>query len=137
MGFKREPRLYRLKFEDPELDGFECLMRSLSIREFRHLAGLAAVMQKQGEETEQAITDLFGMVAGKLQDWNLEDDDGPVPADLDGIEAQDVDFVLEIVMAWMEAIAGVPSPLPGTSPSGGTSPAAQLRLAEASSSLAS
>ncbi|SRR5258706_5587074 len=138
MGFKREAKLYRLKFEDPELNGFQCLMRSLSIREFRDLATLGDTLQSRGDGTEKAFTALFGLVASKLQEWNLEDEDGqPVPSTLEGIEGQELDFVMQVVTAWMTAIAGVAPPLPESLNSGETSPAVQLHLAEASSSLAS
>jgi hypothetical protein len=67
-----------------------------------------------------------GMVspfARKLVAWNLlDDDDEPVPASLDGLLSQDLDFVIRLITAYGTAMTQAPPPLPASSPSGATSP---------------
>ena len=114
MGYQRKRRVYRLDFEgDPVLDGLEVRARSLNLGEFlatSRLAGMAA--GGVTPEDVDVFEGLFATFAGALVSWNLEDDEGrPVPATLDGVKAQDVDFVMPIVNAWFKAIAGVASPL--------------------------
>lgn len=128
MGFKREPKLYRLKFEDPSMAGLEVDAKSLSTGAFLEVAGLADAVK--GDSLDAAAArKLFEVFAGALVSWNLEDEhDQPVPATYEGVVSQDMDFVLEIIMAWIGAMSSVDTPLPGALNSGGTSPEASLPM---------
>lgn len=131
MGFKREPKLYRLKFEDPSMAGLEVDAKSLStgaLLEVTELAGAVKNM-KADEVDPAALRKLFEVFAAALVKWNLEDeDDRPVPATYEGVVSQELNFVLAVIMAWIGAIASVDIPLPAGSSSGGTSPEASLPM---------
>lgn len=136
MGYRREPKLYRLRFEDPSMEGFECLCRSVSIERFMALTGLAGGTDL-ARQAEGAM-EMFGIFAEALVSWNLEDEDGEkVPATLEGVRAQDLDFMLPIIVAWQEAIAAVAPPLPSSSNGGATSLERSIPMAPLSPSLQS
>lgn len=69
-----------------------------------------------------------------LIEWNLEDNDGPIPATAEGITHLPLSLILRIITVWRQAVTELPVPLAQPSDDG-------LRLAEASivmgSSLAS
>jgi len=103
MGFRHEPKTFRLVFDDPALEGLEVKARSLSI----------------GELHDPDIR-VFESFAKALVSWNLEDENGnPLPATLETIEAYpDVDFMTGLTSAWMDAVTGVDKRLGKGSPSG-------------------
>lgn len=99
--------------------------------------------------TADAIKDVSGMFrtfAGKIESWNLEDENGN-PVSLEPIEVpvpdsrdlsatrretpaeakyrvlmeQDMDMVMSLVLAWLDGMVGTPGPLGGTSNAGGQS----------------
>jgi hypothetical protein len=137
MGFRREPKHFKLIFEDEDMQGFECICRSLSLGEYIETIRLGTAVT-DGTVTSGAVEKQFMVFAGALVSWNLEDGHGhPVPATLKEIKKQDIDFITQIIKAWMQAIAGVDENLSNASGSGETSPEASLRLASLSRSQAS
>ena len=131
MGFKREAKLYRLKFEDPAMAGLEVDAKSLSTGALLEVTELGGMIKRSkiDEIDPAALRKLFAVFADALVSWNLDDEhDHPVPATYEGIVSQELDFVLEVIMAWIGAIASVDTPLNATSPSGGTSPEAALPM---------
>jgi hypothetical protein len=122
MGFQPEPTHYRLKFAKPELRGLEVTAESLSTDEFLRVSELASTATKtQGAEAAESARHLLDAFAANLVSWNIEDRHGNLVApSREEIGRLKFDFVLGIVMAWMEAIASVDSPLPEGSPSGAT-----------------
>jgi hypothetical protein len=138
VGYKRNPRIYRLIFEDGEYSGLIVRVRSMPLGQFLEIAALADASNHSDGEVEK----LFKAFAGALVDWNLETDgpEGetwPVPADLDGLYDQDLEFGLFLIGEWVRAIGGVPDPLAGSSTSGGTSPVASLPMEVSSPNLGS
>lgn len=123
MGYKRKRKVYKLTFQDPSMDGLEVIAGSLTTDEFLALSEAAAsVSETDNVENRKAAAEMFDLLGKHLVSWTLEEeDDTPVPATRAGIGAQDLDFILDIVLAWMNAIASVPPPLPEGSPSGATS----------------
>lgn len=76
-GFKKQAKLYHLTFEDPDLEGFECITKSISTGDFLEITGLAQAVQANPGESDI----LLRKFATALVSWNLEDeDDTPVPA---------------------------------------------------------
>jgi hypothetical protein len=127
MGFVRKRTVYKLVWDPPhELAGLEVRVTGASVGEMLDMAALADA----DDEVKAARSDeAFTRFAEALVSWNLEtevlDEGGvttvPVPATLDGVRAQDLDFVLELIQAWMRAIVDVPPPLPDASTPGGSS----------------
>lgn len=139
MGFVRERKVFKLVFDDPDMAGLEVRARSLpldGLMEIAKMADLAGVEIKTVPTAEQMgiLDGLFQRFASVLIDWNLEEDPGdggppvPVPATLEGLHSQDMDFVLTVVMAWIEAVAGVAAPKGPRSPSGVTFPEGSLPM---------
>jgi hypothetical protein len=144
MGYKRE-KVYRLVFEDPDLKGLEVKARSVAVGKLLQISELKE-LRNSGELDGDGIAktrDLLKIFADALVSWNLEVDitvngeviTQPVPATLDGLLEQDLDFVLQIIEAWMEAVTSVSKSLGKASPSGVTFPEGSLPMAPLSSDL--
>jgi len=134
MGFKPPKKIYKLQFETEELDGLEVRARSMSIGQYGKLLKLFITFDS--DSTDGAVVDkLFGEFSKCLVSWNVEDEDGsPVPTTLEGLKTQDMNFIMQIFMAWMKAISGVPAPLLGGSKNGATSQEQSLGLGAISQS---
>ena len=83
--------------------------KSLPLRDFLAINKLAMQTEndpvKQSEQSEL----LLKKFSEALISWNLEDEHGkPIPATYAGLLSQEVQFAMEIIRAWMEAIATVP-----------------------------
>jgi hypothetical protein len=79
--------------------------------------------------TSGKFRELLEIVASALVSWNIEEEDGTaVPADFDGLSTLETQFVMEIIAAWSQAVAGVTGPLEKGSTSGGTFPEASLPM---------
>ena len=107
MGYVHNRRQYRLIF-DGDLTGLEVTVRSASALVYKRIAELASrtYSSPASEDDIEAATGLYNAFAGVLVEWNLEEPEGvPVPATLDGVEAQDFDLVLALVIAWLDAVA--------------------------------
>jgi hypothetical protein len=112
-GYKPKFKTYKLFFADPEMDGLEVTARSIPV---------GPLLELSVTDPEQDPYKSVRHFADALVDWNIEDDDGnPVPANLEGLATLEIDFVLEVVRAWTQALTAVRPPLPEGSPSGGTS----------------
>jgi len=140
VGYVRKRRVYRLRFEDEELDGLVVKVRSASVGrllEFmRFLAGLSG--DDLTADDVEKFAGLFESFADVLQEWNVEDEDGrPVPATLEGVRSQDGDFVMAIMRVWFQAVTQPPAPLPATSSAGGPSAVPPLPMEPLSPSRAS
>jgi hypothetical protein len=136
--FKREPTLYLLTFEDPELEGFEVVMRGVSLERFLGISKLAAELETEAGRTPENIEKQFTVLADLLVSWNLDDDgDQPVPATYAGLKTQDFADVMKIMSGYMTAISSVPKASNETSPSGGISQEQSLGLARLSRAQAS
>lgn len=139
MGFKRKKTIYKLVFEDPDLDGFE-------VRAYAPPLGFIEVATKMvtlgGRHTDdlspeevEVFNGFFAEFAKYLVSWNLEDDDDrPIPATLEGLCTQDVGFVFQIIDAWMSAVGDVAGPLGQSSNVGQQSLVASLPMAPLSPS---
>jgi hypothetical protein len=116
MGYRRKVVHYKLKFENPEYEGLEVIAKSLPLGDFLEFQKTASVPVNAMAATPEAVAkrndasvSMFKMFAENLISWNLETEDGkPVPATYKGIISQDFSFILDIIKAWMDAIASVP-----------------------------
>ncbi|MEV3857723.1 hypothetical protein AB0J38_25785 [Streptomyces sp. NPDC050095] len=131
MGYRPKRRIYDLQFEDPEMDGLEVKVRHVN-------TGDALALDAAVEAgTEEGLRKCLTLLAESLVSWNVEGDDGPVPATLDGVMAQELDFNIAIVNAWRTALVGVPAPLDSASPDGVPSLEASIPMDVPSESQAS
>ncbi len=124
MGFTPKRKQYLLKFKDSDMEGLEVLMTSVS------MGDLLALQSADATKTSPAdMARLLGILERAMISWNVEIDGVPVPATAQGFESMDMAFVMDIIMAWTEAISGVSPPLPGNSLSGETSQEVSLPMA--------
>ncbi len=130
MSFKVNTKSFRLKFEDGELEGLEVRAKSCSTGDFFEIAKIADSFDPKDRDFEE-VRKLFGMFANCLISWNIEGDDGPIRPDVDGLLSLDLDLVLSILTAWMDAVAGVTGPKEKNS-NGGNDPKAVLNLPQES-----
>jgi hypothetical protein len=136
--FKRERKLYQIAFEDPELKGFEVLMKGVSLGEFVDVTELSSKLEDQDGRTRENIEGQFTMLAAHLVSWNYADEDGnEVPATYDGLKQLDFADVMKIMYGWMQALTTVPKASNDDSSSTGISEELSLGLGSASRSPAS
>lgn len=106
----------------PDLEGLEVKMRKLNIGQYLKVAASAT-------DGTADVEPLLTAFADNIVEWNLEDDDDqPVPTDLDGVKSLDLDFVMPVITSWMKAIAGVAAPLESGSNSGETALEASMSM---------
>ncbi len=134
MGFKKESTVFKLEFEDPAYSGLEVLAKSVPTGDFLDLMDAAARMDLTNKNFSpddlKAVKILIEGFAKALVSWNLEDeDDEPVPANVQGVRDQELPFLLPIVTSWMDAVAGVSPDLGKESSSGETSPEVAIPMA--------
>jgi hypothetical protein len=136
MGYEAPRKVYKLVFEDHG----DLIVRTHSLPLGRLLSMselIGADPRNLSSDNLQKMTGLFSTFADALLDWNLEADGQPVPATLDGLNTLDTDFVLEVITAWMNAVAGVARPLARPSDDGAPSVAESIPMATLSPNLAS
>lgn len=138
--FVPKPKVYRLKFEDHELDGLIIEVKSSSVGSLLDTADLASLATAFSGTSLSSLNDsdlekvgklrqLFDNFADSLVSWNLgSDPESPVPANRDGVYSQDIDLMLAIITAWIEAVGGVSAPLENESKGGQQSPVAYLPM---------
>jgi hypothetical protein len=132
-GFRRKRRTIKIVFQG-DLDGLVITAHSVSMDTFLEFEELSNRYfdGKTGKDEEasmaiQSLRRMLDMFADVLVSWNLEDEDGePVPATREELGREDPGFVFDVIVKWMEAVAGVSAPLSETSSSGETS--AELSL---------
>lgn len=114
MGYVRQKKIFVLRFEDPELEGLEVRATSTSLGSLLELVSLAEI--GKGKRFDMAdvkrLDELFDLFVNCLQSWNLEEEDGsPIPTTLAGLKSQDMTFVMDLIMAWMDGVVSIPTPL--------------------------
>jgi len=118
MGYRKVPTIYVLHFEDPEYDGLEIRMKGLRLGRVRKLLQVS-----NGELGDSELDEMFELIEEGLVSWNLEDEDGtPVPTTREGLDDQEMSFVMDIVATWLDGMTGTSVDLGKGSGSGGTSP---------------
>lgn len=140
MGFKKAKKRYRLTFEDPELAGLEVIMGSMSIGQmldFQKVVNALQPGEKKDEAVQQKMVELtLERFAKSIISWNLEDEEGmPIPATLAGVQTQELDFIMPIITAWQEAIAGVDPKSQPSANGSGNFPEVSLPMETLSASL--
>ena len=134
-----------IEFEDGhDYAGLQVTLRSASTGLMLEMAGLADELgggEADGDlapEKAGAIRSLFGLLAGCVVGWNVDDDDDkPVTPDLDGLRSQDPVMIMAVFTAWFQRVTLVAPPLPQGSESGPAAREESLGLESLSASLAS
>jgi hypothetical protein len=117
MGYKR--KVYHLTAEGS--DDLHIYVHGVSIKRALRLMQLAATVgdAKPEAESEKDIRELFGAFVDRVVSWTLEeDDDTPVPVELEPFLDWDFDDAMTWVMQWMQKATSVAAPLASTSPTG-------------------
>jgi len=116
MGYRLPERTARINFEGTDYDGAEVVVSlNVKIGLYRQI-----VAQRESGDFETAIEVLSGLI----REWNLEDDDGPIPVSPEGFDRTEVGFVKALLAGWEAAMQGVTSvaaPLGENSTHGSTS----------------
>lgn len=134
MGFRPEPKQYKLTFSDiPELDGLEVVMGSVSVGEFNELMRLA-LPKAVSEETLEANDKTLELFASKIVSWNLDGANGkPLKPTVENIRAQERSLIGSIITGWQVALVTVPKRSETPSGDGEISPEDLEALAASSS----
>lgn len=145
MGYQKKTKVYVLKFQDEELEGLVVKAKSVSIGSLLGLIDASKLGRGSlNPEDLSKLDGLFDTFASALLEWNLENEDGePVtfdPIKVDGVretpreakarvlKEQDLDFALDLIMAWLDAIVGVTGPLGQQSSGGNQSPEEPINM---------
>jgi hypothetical protein len=157
-GFYVRHKTYKLTWaEGEELEGLEVRAKAIPFRTYLVVASLldgdppdvyedTEDCDRDGTPTVYEFKDnpgsqfrfLVKAFSRALMDWNLTDDDGtPVPANEAGIWAQDREFVILTIRAWVDGLASVARPLERPSPAGVPLAGESIPMEPLSESLAS
>jgi hypothetical protein len=132
MGFREPDSTITIRFEPGhKYHGLEATLRSLSIDEYATGLGWYGDNSWSDGETLNHFYEA-------LVSWNLTDSaDQPIP--VSEARSRDSRLIRELNQAWIKALVGVhdADPLPGSSTSGGSSPAPAIPMAPLSQSQAS
>ncbi len=113
MGFKAPRQTLTLKFADPAYEGFEVVMRRMTIDdtfsfneyELREWERKVRAGEIPKEEIDARMLEMWTRLADAVQSWNLEDDaDQAIPVSVSAIRAQEPDFFWTLVRAWIMAM---------------------------------
>lgn len=125
-GYNPGATVYKLVFVDRE--GLIVKMLSLPTGEFLMVAKMADLAESLDEaEALVELRGLLGVFAKYLVCWNVElpvdpaDPESPVealPTTVEGVLRLELDLVLEMILAWVDAVAGTSGPLGRPSTSG-------------------
>lgn len=144
MGFTPRSTIYTLLFEGTDYEGLEVRMRATKLGALFDAGDLLAIGKRVGVDVAPTaaemgrITAEFEELAAHLVSWNVEDEDGtPVPADLEGLKAQELPLVVRIIKAWQQAMGDVAPPLSNSSSSGRPPDALFMPMEPLAGSLAS
>lgn len=139
MGFERKKTTYLLDFDGiPDMEGLEVRIQATSMGNILMLSELDSISPTRMTAGDlQNLRATFEVVAGCIVEWNLSEDDEPVPSDVDGLMAQDSEFVMTIIKAWVRAMTSVATPLATPSQDGAPSLVASIPMEPLSESQAS
>jgi hypothetical protein len=137
MGFKPGAAIYNLSFEAPHLRGLEVSARSTT------LGKLKSIMDMQYRlDDPNSYTEAFEFFADRLVKWNIEHpevtefgdmagidalicakcgltEDDPMPPNFTSLMCLDPGLVINIIRAWIDAVAGIEVPKGKLTPNGG------------------
>jgi hypothetical protein len=147
MGFKAPRQTLTLKFVDPAYEGFEVVVRRMTIddtfvfneydlREWETKVRAGALTK---DEIDARMAEMWERLTDAIESWNLEDDaDNPIPVSVSALRAQEPDFFWTLVRAWILGMTlRVDDDTKAPSSDGKPSEELQMPMAPQSPSLAS
>ncbi len=123
-GYRRENKIIHLAWEEGELKGLEVKVKSVSVGTMRRMLSLASHAQKQEMTAEdlKALDELFSSFIERVIWWNLEHEEVqtvdvasghisettwmPTPITVAGLDQHDSDFVMMLIMQWLNGVTG-------------------------------
>lgn len=125
-GYRKKATIFKLIFDDPELNGLEVKCKSVSMGKLMEFVKL---MEKKETNTLDEFEEICKMFSKVLVNWNLEDENGnSVPASYEGLMDQEPDFSMMLVLTWIDVMTNVSGPLVGNSLSGNKSLEASIPM---------
>jgi hypothetical protein len=125
MGYRRNAPTIELTFEDPQYEGLQMRMKSMSFGKALETMRMAEMVKGDGE-----VTALAGVFADHIVSWNLEDDRGvPIEPTTQALLELDIGFVMDTLTAWLEGLLQVSAPLAARSTGGEQSAVLNLPMA--------
>lgn len=112
MGYKKRRRLYPLDFGGTLLEGLNMTMRGLTIQESLDLSTLQELAQAPEDVQRAKLAELFEFVAERIEEWDLEDDDGNrIEPSAQELMSWDAGDAFGLITAWQNAVQAVAAPL--------------------------
>lgn len=99
MGFK-VGRTFTLEFHGTDLAGAVVKMRSASIGTIQKL-----------RDPENDFASEAQIIVDHIIEWNLEDEDGPIPVTVEGLKSLELPVRDLIYIEWQKATKGITAPL--------------------------
>lgn len=149
MGFKAPRQTLTLKFVDPAYEGFEVVVRRMTIDDtfvfneydLRQFEARVVRGELTKEQIDERMAEMWARLADAIQSWNLEDDaepPNPIPVSVAAIRAQESDFFWTLARAWiLGMMLRVDDDTKAPSSDGKPSEELQMPMAPKSPSLAS
>lgn len=121
MGYKRSLKVFDMTFE--EFPGLEVRARSVPVGKLMEVLRLTDSI-RGGDTGEEAVSELFGWFSGRIVSWNYQDEEGhDLPPTLETFLEDDFDFVMKLVMGWVNALT---SALVPTTPGAGATSSREM-----------
>lgn len=138
MGYEKPKKIYNLLFADSDFEGLEVQVKSTSMGNILRLAELDRINPlKMTSDDIVKIRELFDILATCMVSWNLEEDGAPVGFDVEGLLAQEPEFVMTVIKAWTRAMTVASPDLKSASPDGDPSVVQSIPMEPLSESQAS
>jgi len=118
MGYRKVPTIYTLDDINGE-DGLIVRMKGIRVGKLRRLIS---------NDSDDNVGEVLDLLLEGLVSWNLEDENGPVPMTLEGLESQELPMITAIVDSWTDKVTGVSDELGKDSPAGEKFPGQPLTM---------
>lgn len=117
MSYKRKS--YTLKWpEGHARHELVVTMRGMSINDLATVTSMKGLTSESGVDMD-VIRPVLEIMSKRMVRWNLtDDDDNPVPTDVESLADEDFAMIMDVVNGWTSAATAVPGPLGGGSNSG-------------------
>lgn len=128
MGFVLQRKSYKLTFgEGTVLEGATVVMGGMTLGEAELLNSQPEDLN-DGQQVQENFDKKLALMASRVQSWDLEDDQGPLPTTVDGLKRLELGEMLEMQRAWAAAATAVAVPLPSASSGGETPPPLEVSI---------